>query len=181
MSLEVREATKDDIPVIAEIHVAGWQGAYGGIVDQTYLDGFTVPMRITKWQEHFDKGESQAMLAHQEDKAVGFVSFGPLRTAPAGTSKIRPLYSSEIYALYLKPEFFRAGIGTALLKAAVEKLIEQKHQSLCLWVLDKNKRGCSFYESIGGQRVGKKMVEFGPTTAKEVCYGWRDITEILNK
>lgn len=178
MVLEIRKATEADIPDIAEIHVAGWQGAYGGIVDQDYLDGFTVDMRIEKWQEHFDNGESQAMIAYLEGKAVGFVDYGPLRTAPAGTSKIRPLYSSEIYALYLKPDYLRQGIGTALIVEAVQALKIQKHQSMCLWVLKDNKRGCAFYDALGGQRVGKMMTEIGTTKAKEVCYAWRDLSLI---
>lgn len=181
MSLTIRQATEADIPDIAKIHVAGWQGAYGGIVDQGYLDDFTVEMRIPKWKERFDSGESNALIAYIDNKAVGFVDFGPLRTPPAGMSKIRPLYSSEIYALYLMPECFRQGIGTSLMKASVEKLKEQKHQSLCLWVLKDNKRSCAFYDAMGGQRVGKKMIEIGPTKAKEVCYGWRDIGGILNR
>ena len=181
MTLEIREATQSDIPDIAKIHVAGWQGAYGGIVDQGYLDNFTVEVRTEKWKEHFDNGESQALIAYMDDKAVGFVDYGSLKTPPAGMSKIRPLYSSEIYALYLQPEYYRQGVGTTLMQQAVARLKEQKHQSVCLWVLDKNKRGCSFYEKIGGKRVGKKMVEFGPTKAKEVCYAWRDINDILNK
>ena len=166
--IKIREATTADIPDIAKIHVAGWHGAYGGIVDQGYLDEFTVEMRIEKWKEHFDKGESNALLAHVDGEAVGFVDYGSLKTPPAGMSKIRPLYSSEIYALYLMPEFYRQGVGTALIKEAVGKLKD-------------NKRGCSFYDSIGGQRVGKKIIEIGPTKAKEVCYGWRDTSMILEK
>jgi hypothetical protein len=34
---------------------------------------------------------------------------------------------------------------------------------------------------MGGQRVGKKMIEIGPTKAKEMCYGWRYIDIILEK
>ena len=176
--IEIREATEADIPDIAKIHVAGWHGAYGGIVDQGYLDGFTVEMRIPKWEENFAAGEGRTLLAYIDGVAVGFVSYGALRTPPPGMSKIRPLYSGEIYALYLEPEYFRQGIGTALIQKAIEKLQEQKHQSMCLWVLDKNKRGCGFYEAIGGKRVGKMMVEIGPNKLKEVCYGWRDLSLI---
>lgn len=177
--VEIRVATADDIPDIADIHVAGWQGSYGGIVDQDYLDSMTVEMRIEKWTEHFNTNQTNAIMAYVDDKPAGFADFGALKTAPKGTSKIRPLYSAEIYAIYLKPEFFRAGIGTALLQSAVEKLKIQKHQSLCLWVLDKNKRGCGFYEKMGGQRVGNMMIEIGPNKLKEVCYAWRDINEVL--
>ncbi len=180
-NVEISQATKDDIPDIAAIHVAGWQGAYGGLVDQTYLDNFTVDHRIEKWTEHFDNGESQALMAYIDDKAVGFVDYGSLKTAPPGTSKIRPLYSSEIYALYLKPDYLRQGIGTALTKEAVKNLKEQKHQSTCLWVLEGNKQARAFYEQLGGQRIGKKMIEIGPNKLKELCYGWRDISNILEK
>jgi len=179
MSVEIREATEADIPDIAAIHVAGWHGAYGGIVDQGYIDSKTVESRIQDWQEWLNEDSSKHLIAFYHDQPVGFVGYGALRTAPPGTSKIRPLYSSEIYGLYLVPDVFRKGIGTSLMQEAVKNLKEQKHQSMCLWVLDKNKRACSFYEFMGGQRVGKKMIEFGPTKAKEVCYGWRDIDGVL--
>ena len=181
MSIIIRQATEVDIPDIAAIHVAGWQGAYGGIVDQGYIDRFTIDVRIEKWTEYFTSGETNTLIACAGKTPVGFLGFGALRTPPAGTSKIRPLYSSEIYALYLMPEYFRQGVGTALMQDAAKALRQQKHQSTCLWVLDKNKRACSFYEKMGGKRIGKKIVEFGPTKAKEICYGWRDIGEVLKK
>lgn len=181
MSLEIRDATKDDITDIATIHVAGWQGAYGGIVDQAYLDSMTIESRIEQWTNHFNAGETNAKIALVSGNVAGFVDCGSLKTPPPGTSKIRPLYSSEIYALYLKPEFFRQGVGTALIKNAAADLKEKKHQSMCLWVLKDNKRACSFYDAMGAQRIGKKMIEIGPTKAKEVCYGWRDIEEVLKK
>ncbi len=179
MTLAIREATKSDIPDIAKIHVAGWHGAYGGIVDPDYIESKTVENRIETWSDIFQKDESKILLAQIEGQSVGFLSYGALKTPPAGMSKIRPLYSSEIYALYLLPEFYRQGIGTALIKTSVESLKEQKHQSMCLWVLKDNKRGCSFYDSIKGQRVGKKILEMGRTNVKEVCYAWRDINDIL--
>ncbi|HPD82782.1 MAG: GNAT family N-acetyltransferase [Alphaproteobacteria bacterium] len=181
MTFIIHKATEKDVPALASIHVAGWQGAYGGVIDQGYIDAQTVDSRTEEWREWLLDETTSHLLAFKEGKPVGFISYGALRTPPPGTSKIRPLYSSEIYGVYLLPENFRQGIGTSLLKEAVSDLIIQKHQSLCLWVLEKNMRGRGFYEKMGGQRVGKKMVEFGPTKAKELCYGWRNISEILEK
>lgn len=181
MTLSIREATTDDIPDIARIHVDGWRGAYDGIIDQSYLDSKTLEDRIAFWTMIFEENQNIPLLAFLDDIPVGFISYGPLRTAPPGTSKIRPAYSSEIYALYLIPKYYRQGIGRTLIKKAIENLKSQKHQSTCLWVLKDNKRGCAFYDSMGGQRIGKKIVEFGPSKAKEICYGWRDISEILGK
>jgi hypothetical protein len=72
-------------------------------------------------------------------------------------------------------------MGRVLLKEAVECLRNEKHQSLCLWVLKGNKRACAFYDAMDGKRIGKKFVEIGPTKTQDVCYGWRDIKEILER
>lgn len=181
MSFFIETAEEKDSSILAALHVAGWQGAYGGILDQDYIDSFTLDVRKQRWEEIFKDNFGKTLLVYDNEKAVGFISYGPLRTPPPGTSKIRPLYSSEIYALYLHPDKYRQGVGTKLTQAAVKDLMADKHQSMCLWVLEGNKRARGFYDKIGGQRIGKKLVEFGPTKAKELCYGWRDITEILNK
>jgi len=181
MSLVIRQASEEDVVDIATVHVAGWQGAYGGIIDQDFLDSHTIESQATLWDRQIqdaEKDNAQIWLAYQAEKPVGFVAYGSLRTAPPGTSKIRPLYTSEIYGLYLIPDVFRQGIGTRLMRKAVENLRAQKHRSMCLWVLEKNKRARGFYEAMQGQRIGKLMVEFGPTKEKELCYGWRDISVI---
>ncbi|MCI5061258.1 MAG: GNAT family N-acetyltransferase [Alphaproteobacteria bacterium] len=176
MSIKIYQATTDDIPDIAAIHIAGWQASYTGLMDQDYLDSFTIPKRIKDWQGRFE--ETQNVIMYKDGVAAGFTSFGPLKNPPPGSSKIRPLYSSEIYAIYLMPEFHRQGLGTKLFKGTVEFLKEQKHQSLCLWGLEANKRARAFYEHLGGQRIGKKKTDFGPSRLNEVCYGWRDIKTI---
>lgn len=181
MTVKIRTTTIDDITDLAAIHVAGWEGAYGGLIDQDYIASQTIEKRTADWMEWLKDDAVDRLIAVDDDsgRAVGFVAYGPLRTAPAGMSKIRPLYSSEIYALYLLPDVWRQGVGSALIAQVAAHLKEKKHNSMCLWVLDKNKRACDFYQAKGGQRVGKKMVEFGPSKMKEVCYAWRDLSGII--
>ncbi len=181
MIYTIRQATQNDIPDLAHIHLASKLAAESGIIDQAFLDAKTVEQYKEKWVTFFEMDDSTQLILSVDSQSAGFISFGQLRNPPAGMSKIRPLYSSEIYAIYVHPDYFRQGVGKALLSEAVKNLQELKHQSLCLWALDKNKRGCGFYEAMGGQRVGKKMTEFGPSRAKEVCYAWRNIKEILDK
>jgi GNAT superfamily N-acetyltransferase len=174
----IREATQEDIPSIAHIHIEGWKAAYGGLVNQDYLDSLSADQRTADWTNWLGSGETTVLVEEQDGKAVGFIAFGRTKTPPPGSSIIRPLYSAEIYALYLLPDVWRQGVGKALLKEASRRLKEQKHTSLCLWVLDGNARAKSFYEAIGGQRAGKKMVEIGPSKLKEICYGWRETDEL---
>lgn len=172
--MKIRPATTADIPTIASLHIEGWKGAYGGIVDQGYLDSLTIEQRIKDWTQWMESGESTVFLAELGGTPAGFVVTGRTKTPPPGSSPIRPSHSGEIYALYLAPSFWRQGVGTALLKYGARVLKDQKHSAICLWVLDKNIRGKAFYEAMGGQKIGSKMIEIGPSNLKEICYGWRD-------
>lgn len=178
MTISIRQATQDDIPTIAALHIEGWKGAYGGIVDQAYLDGLTVEKRIADWTGWMGAGESEVFLAEDEGMPAGFIVTGRTKTPPPGSSPIRPTHSGEIYALYLHPDYWRKGIGTMLLKHGARVLKDRKHSTMCLWVLDANSRARSFYEKMGGQKLGGKMIEIGPSTLKEVCYGWRDTSAL---
>lgn len=179
MTFTIHPATSDDIADLAYIHVASKKLAEKHIVNQAYLDSFRQEDFEEKWRGFLATEDSQQDLIYKGDNAVGFISYGHLRTAPAGTSKIRPLYSAEIFAIYVHPDHIGQGYGKALLHHAVVRLKEQNHKSLCLWVLEKNKRARAFYEAFGGQRIGKHFVEMGPTKVKELCYGWRDISDMI--
>jgi hypothetical protein len=176
----IRLATTEDIPSIARLHIEGWKAAYGGLVDQAYLDSLSVEQRIKDWQGWMTAGESETLLAERDGQPAGFITYGRTKTAPPGSSNIRPTHSAEIYALYLHPDHWRHGIGQELLRLAAANLKKKKHSSLCLWVMDGNARAKSFYEKMGGQRIGKKMVEVGPSTLKELCYGWKETTNLVS-
>ena len=174
----IRPVTDNDIPVIASLHIEGWKGAYGGIVDQGYLDSLTVEKRTEDWKAWRAAGESDVFIGEVDGRPAGFVVTGRTKTPPPGSSPIRPSHSGEIYALYLHPDYWRQGLGTALIKHAARHLKEGKHSSICLWVLDANARAKSFYEKMGGQKLGAKMIEIGPNTLKEICYGWKDTSAL---
>lgn len=177
--MQIRKATEADINALASIHIEGWQAAYGGLVDQHYLDSLSLEARQADWQGWMASGESETLLAEVDGAPAGFITYGRTKTAPPGDSKIRPLYPAEIYALYLLPAIWRQGIGSALLRAAAHNIKAQKMNGLCLWVLDGNSRAKSFYEKTYGQRVGKKEIMIGPNRLKELCYGWRDVKLLI--
>jgi ribosomal protein S18 acetylase RimI-like enzyme len=64
-----------------------------------------------------------------------------------------PLYTGEIYVLYLLPAYQRQGIGRQLTISVVERLVEQEMDSLLIRVLQTNAPAHRFYEALGGQLV----------------------------
>lgn len=179
MTFTLRPATIDDAESLARIHVAGWQESYGGLVDQSFLDSLSVATRTENWRTWLGDANTHVIIAHDENGAAGFVSAGPLRTPPPGMSMIRPLYTSEIYALYLMPAAMRQGLGTQLMAAAATEMKTRKHKSLCLWVLEGNKRAIAFYKARGGQKCGTKKVDIGGKMLPEAAFGWRDTAPLL--
>lgn len=179
--MKIRIGDEKDIPAIAAIHVAGWQAAYGGFVDQDYLDSLSAGQREADWRGWMESGESETLIAEIGGTIAGFITYGRTKTPPPGDSKIRPQYPAEIYALYILPDYWRQGVGSALMGAAAQKMQDKKWGGACLWVLDGNNRAKSFYEKAYGQRIGKKMITIGPNDLKEICYGWRDLKKLITR
>ena len=176
--MNIRPATATDAGDLAHVHIEGWRSSYGGLIDQAYLDGLDRKARERDWGEWL-AGGTEALIAH-DDKGgpAGFVSFNKLMTPPPGMSPIRPLYTAEILAIYILPDYWRQGLGRTLMSQAVARLREKKHRSLCLWVLEKNSRAVGFYKALGGERCGRKSVEIGGKTLTDICFGWRDISRL---
>lgn len=179
--MQIRPATLADVQDLALIHVGGWQSSYEGLVDPAYLAGLKQEDYAANWTKWLLDGTTSALIAYdQSGHPAGFISFGKLRTPVPGMSPIRPLYSAEIYAIYLLPAYWRAGLGRRLITAAVTALKDQKHKSVCLWVMEGNKRAVAFYKALGGQRIGNKKVEVAGRTLSEIAFGWRDTAPLMD-
>lgn len=178
--ITLRTANLDDSPALARIHIAGWRASYDGLVPQEFLDSLDETARAEDWRGWLDSGAAQAIIAHDDTgRAAGFVGFGKLKTPPPGMSPVRPLYTAEIYALYILPDYWRHGIGRQLMAGAAAALRDQKMKSLCLWVLERNARAVPFYKALGGQKCGSKKVEIGGRTLTDIAFGWRDSATLL--
>ncbi len=172
--MNIRPSTPDDAQDLAHIHIEGWRASYGGLVEQSFLDALDKDKRAADWAKWLGEG-TESLIAHDEaGKPAGFIAFNKLMTPPPGMSPVRPLYTAEILAIYILPDYWRQGLGKQLMRAAVARLKERKHKSLCLWTLEKNTRGNAFYKALGGQRCGKKDITIGNQKLTDVCYGWRD-------
>ena len=176
----IRKAGEDDIQALSTILVGAWQAGFTGIIRQDFLDAMSVEEWTAKRQMWLEDEQHIVLIAEDENaNPAGFIGFGKLRTPPPGMSPIRPLYSAEIYAVNVLPAYWGQGLGTQLIKEAVKTLRDMKHKSLCLWVLEKNKRAVSLYKRLGGERCGKKVSEIGNTNVREIAFGWRDSSVFL--
>ncbi|WP_369904258.1 GNAT family N-acetyltransferase [Amycolatopsis sp. CA-126428] len=128
-----------DAPAIGEIHVRSWQAAYAGLIPAEFLARLSASSRAAAWARRI--GDGGGVLVAEEDGVIaGFAAFGP----------------SQLYALYLLPEFWGRGLGRTLHDRVVEEL---SGDSAVLWVLATNERAKAFYVRQGWVDDGARQTE----------------------
>ena len=144
MLVNVRSASIADAEAIARVHVLSWQGAYAGLLPESFLRGLSVERRAQFWKHELQNTRVDVFVAEDSGgRVVGFVSLGPSRDedAPAGTG--------EILTIYVLPEEWGKGHGRRLMEAVVDKARRRGFAAITLWVLEGNERAKRFYSIAG--------------------------------
>jgi ribosomal protein S18 acetylase RimI-like enzyme len=164
-TFSLRRATGADATAVAAMHIHAWQVAYRGIVPDAHLDGLDVATRAARYD--FDAagpGGFETWIAMDGDDVVGFVT-----VAPSRDDDLPGL--GEVCAVYVAPERWRSGAGSALLAQAESLLGDAGFNEAHLWVLEDNTRARRFYERAGWAPDGaRKIAEIGGRPLAEVRY-----------
>lgn len=140
----VRQAEEQDAARLAEIHIAAWQATYRGVMSDEYLDGMDIEHATTNWRRNIvdPRKGTEHLVVVVDDQPAGFAILGP---APGdfGPGVGQP------YAINMHPDWWAQGLGSTLLAAAEQKLIELGFISAFLWVEKGNSRAISFYNKHG--------------------------------
>jgi GNAT superfamily N-acetyltransferase len=167
--IHIREATADDAPAVAKVHVSSWIESFSGIVPDTFLARLTIEGRTKAFRERFGSHDYQMYVAEdQNDKVVGFADVGTPRQDIGN-------YEAELYAIYLFHEFQGKGIGALLFERIKQLLIEQRKNSMYLLALEVSPYR-PFYEKMGGRVVGKKQIQLEAIDFDVVVYGWESLS-----
>jgi ribosomal protein S18 acetylase RimI-like enzyme len=151
LAVIVRDATENDVVVLADVHVRTWQNAYRGKVPQQHLDRMDPARRQRGWRQILrNAGPEVTLVAEHESRGVvGFVHVSPSRDTDTD-----PHLTGEVQAIYLLPEYWGQGVGQLLMDAGLRRLAESGYREYVLWVLATNDRARRFYETGGWQPDG---------------------------
>jgi len=181
--VRIRRARPDDALTIATVHVRSWQGAYPGLIPQSYLDSLRAADRVGAWKDTLDAsawphtGVIVLLGPEEHDGAeeapiTGFVSFGPARD-DVGHLRDEATDGSvgEILTFYLDPSVFGSGGADLLMSAALVALRGAHVRVAVLWVLGTNARARRFYERRGWRPDGtSKRHDWGAFVATDLRY-----------
>ena len=155
MDVLIRNVKYEDIPKVVDIQILGWQSAYKGIIDDTYLDNMDRESKIKKRREDWDK--INFIVAEYEDNIVGFCRYSDI----VDNSEKYHECDCELRAIYVKPEFKGLGIGKKMFTYAINDLKKREKNKMILCCLKDNFPSRKFYEKMGGKVIGLSLAEFG--------------------
>jgi GNAT superfamily N-acetyltransferase len=159
----VRRARLEDAAAIAEVHVRTWQAAYEHVFGAKRLAALTVEQRLPLWRQILEEPAQTVFVAETaEGRIEGWCTVGRSRDADA---------DSELWGIYVLPDAWGNGAGTALMRAGVEALRASGSRDAILWVMEDNPRARRFYEREGWSADGRhKLDRFLGVEVAEVRY-----------
>lgn len=140
----IRPATVEDAPAIQAVARASWHAAYGSI-----LGASQVEKRVDSWfapetlvTDDIEPDDRPLFVAIVDGSVVGFAEAVPVDEDTA-----------SLYRIYVAPDHWGDGIGSALLDRVETALRERGIDRLTLSVFAANDRATDFYESVGFERT----------------------------
>lgn len=160
----IRIATSADAWAIARVHVLSWQTGYRGLVADSLLDGLSIERRAAFWEGVLSAPlqNQQTFVADFSGDIRGFATGGRCRDNDRTTS-------GELQAIYVWPEQWNSGTGTALHNTCLDALRADDFIDAILWVVEGNDRALHFYRKHGWEHDGtRKVQQFDGAVMNEV-------------
>jgi chorismate mutase/ribosomal protein S18 acetylase RimI-like enzyme len=123
--LEVRPATAEDLPAVAELYLRARHAAYPAMPRGVHPDD-----EVRAWVHGWDLHRKEAWLANGPDGA------------PLGYAVLE---NDWLHSLYVAPDAQREGVGATLLDLAKAR----RPDGFCLWVFESNTPARGFYAAHG--------------------------------
>lgn len=133
----IREANEKDLPDILEI--------YNDAIENTTAIYTYKPLTLSEretWFKNKKKEGYPVLVFEQDNKAVGFASFGPFRAWPAYK------YTAE-HLVYVHKEYRKQGIGMLLLKEIIKIVSERKYKTLVAGIDSDNEKSIYMHKKLG--------------------------------
>lgn len=161
-SITIREASRDDIPAIARVHVTAWNDTYAPL----RVRGPALEVREEQWRQLFarpDSGWFCFVAASSRGEVVGF--------AKANESD-NPDYGGELNKIYLLREYQGLGIGRRLVGHVARRFLEQGITSMWLFG-DARNPSAYVWRALGAVKT-----DDDPGNGN---YGWRDLKTLAER
>ncbi len=159
-SFSVRDATLEDIPALAQLHVDTWNATYPYVRQKP-----GAAIRERQWRDRFASMDGSwfcLLMTKRDGGLVGFVH---------GRARSDPEFTGELSKIYLRHDYQRLGLGRVLVGHAARRFLDQGISSAIVFTDPPNPSG-AFFEALGAERLRHGAGAF------HGGYGWRNLNAV---
>lgn len=139
--IEFRPPSEADAERVAAIYIDSWNEGFGHLLGLRSHS----QERVERWRNDLASDETTWTIAELDGRIAGFVGTGPSR------DPIDPMLG-ELETIAVAPEYWRQGLGIALMMRAVGTL-QIRWSAAILWTPANYKAGHSFYRATGWREL----------------------------
>lgn len=165
--MQVRPPEPSDADEVCTAWARGWRAGHGSVVSAETLSAVPTDPgqdQVDDWRERLEKWRDRTLVADTDEGVVGYIQVRIEEAKPfVGENE------AGLKELYVHPDAWGDGVGTALLTAAIDRLPEAI-ETVRLEMLAGNDRAAAFYESRGFERTGERTVEVAGETYPGLIY-----------
>lgn len=156
--MNVRPAESGDAPSIEAVARAAWWETYPGLIDPDTVEETLAELYDAEFLEEVldERGDLLFLVVEDDEAVVGFAS-----AQQTWADEV------EIHTVYVDPDRWEEGFGTALLDGIESSAREAGVDRLRTSVVSGNSIGRAFFESRGFERVETVNAEIGDETVPE--------------
>lgn len=169
MQLLIRQGTPADASSIAQVHVESWVAAYRGLLPDGMIEARTVELRTCQWTSDLGSPVPNLVACDANGQVQAFASAEVLDESQGP-------FQSYLRTLYVRPQFWRRGIGRELLRALCSRLLALGVQNLALRTLRLG-HARKFYECLGARSVPEGIAQ-DAGRFDDLVYAFDDLTSI---
>ena len=159
----IRKGIEKDAKQIAMLKITNYKKTYASIFSKKFLD----EMSIEEEEEKYLKGlkNRKVLVYYEENNILGYIYYGKRKN----NKEILSDYDGEIYAIYVDINSKNKGIGTKLIKAALNDLVND-YKKVILWCMADNFESIKFYKKRNFKQLDKVSIEIGGKTLYESAF-----------
>ena len=166
MSFHIRQASSDDVPALARLHVQTFNETHRG----GQSGGPSCELRERQWRDAFTVTDGSWFCFVVEDEHGELVGFAKGTPHDGGV----PGFTGELNKIYALRRVHRQGVGRLLLSNVARQFLRQGVTAMLLFGEATNPSN-GFYEAFGAERLYSDKGEFNGG------YGWRDLHALVDR
>lgn len=152
--MEIRHVEgESDVRGLIRAHGLAWREAYEGLLPPEILQNQPVTPTeedVQRWYEGLRENQEGVLVAVDDAGVVrGFID---IRWGDSETKEFVGDDEADLKAIYVEPDWWGRGVGTALLERALE-LLPETVEAVRLEVFEENEDAKRFYEGQGFERT----------------------------